>query len=208
MPATELTADQFNIEAVFIQEEEMGKETGGNFRAIGMEVAVGAAAGDYESTYSWPTPRSLMAAEVDVPDDWVGDEVTLLVAPNTIVGTLTSESAAAATVHDVEQSVLDNIVLGYMVTIGTEALGECIAIGETTITTQNGLVASAASGSQVKITVCMGDKIPMTAPVAKVIGESKIGGSYLAANKVVKVIYHRATTGTAFTFKLTMEMLY
>jgi hypothetical protein len=195
---------------VGIIEEEAGKETGGRFRAVSLDVAVGAGAGDYENTFSYPTNRTLMSAEVDVHPDWVGDEVTLLVAPDTIIGTLTSESAAAATVHDVTQSVIDNIALGFMVNIDGEDLGECIAIDSDnlTITTQTALSASAASSSLVKISVCMADHVPMTASVAKVIGESKIGGSHLSANTVVKLIYHRKNAGTAFNFKMTFEVLY
>lgn len=193
-----------------IREEEEGKETGGRFRAVPMTLAVGADAGDYDDTFSYPIPRCLMSAEVDVHADWVGDSVSLLVAPDTIIGTLTSESAAAATVHDVAQTVIDNIFLGAMVKIGTEDLGECIAIDTDNlkITTSVALVASAASGSLVKMTVCMADHVPMTSVVPKIIGESKIGGSYLPANTAIKLIYHRSTAGSAFTYAMTMEHLY
>jgi hypothetical protein len=199
-----------NIKEITILEEEEGKETGGRFRAEKMEVSVGSIIGDYDNTYSYPTDRALLAAEVDVAADWVGDEVSVHVSPDTIIGTLTSESAASATVHDVSQTVIDNIALGFMVSINGESLGECVAIDTVnlTITTQNGLAASAPSSTPVKITVIMADHVPMTAVVPKTVGESKIGASHLPANTVIKVIYHNLTGGSPRDFKMTMEALY
>jgi predicted amino acid-binding ACT domain protein len=198
------------IKEVAIIEEEEGKETGGRFRAEKMEVSVGASVGDYSNTYSYPTDRALLAAEVDVATEWIGDEVSVHVSPDTIIGTLTSESAASATIHDVSQSVIDNIALGFIVSINGEDLGECIAIDTVNlkITTQTSLAASAPSSTPVKITIIMADHVPMTAAVSKIVGESKIGASHLPANTVVKVIYHNLTGGSARTFKKTMETLY
>jgi len=225
MSETEVTASQLNIEAVEILEERPGLRTGGHFRAIGVDLDVAAAApGNVEDfDLSWPIPLSIMAAEVDVAPEWVGDSFDVVVSPETLVGTTSQLCDAGETVIPVSDTVIgalsnnpehDDSALhyhvGYLAKIGAEDCRHIVAVDPEakTITVENALIASAGAGTPVYISALVSENCRFTvAGVAKSIGESKIGGSFLEAGRVLRIRYTNGD-GLAKTVSLIFEVLY
>lgn len=97
-------------------------------------------------------------------------------------------------VINVSQSVIDNVSLGYYVTIGSDSLGYITNIDSenSQITTQyaseNPYLAS--SPSYIQITIYIVHQNEIMTPWQHIIGESKIGGSHIPANTEITVDYH------------------
>ena len=225
MPITEANARQLNIEAVEVLEERPGLRTGGHFRAVGVDlvVAAGAAGVVQDFDLTWPIPVSIMAAEVDVAAEWVGDKFDVMVAPETVVGSTAQLVDAGEVVIPVGDTVIGALEnqpehedaalryhVGYLAKIGSEDCRHIVAVDPVakTITVENALSAQAGAGTPVAITGLVAENCKFTvAGVAKSIGESKIGGSYLAAGRILRIRYTNGD-GLAKTVSLIFEILY
>jgi hypothetical protein len=225
MPITEATASQLNIEAVEVLEEKPGSRTGGHFRAVGVDLVVAAGTPgvvqDFDIT--WPIPVSIMAAEIDVAPEWIGDRFDVLVAPETVIGTTAQLVDVGATVVPVSDTVIAALEnnpehedaalhyhVGYLAKVGSEDSGHIVAVDPVakTITVENALSAQAGAGTAIAISVAVAENCKFTvAGVAKSIGESKIGGSYIAAGRIVRIRYTNGD-GLAKTVSLIFEILY
>jgi hypothetical protein len=195
---------------IIIQEEISTNKTGGHFKIAGFDFDVPASIGVFQKDFLFPTARALLSAHVHVSSDWVNDVVAIHVAPDSIIGTISSAGAINDTVFDVQQSVIDNIMVGYLVQVDNQKLGECVSIDPVNlqITTENGLTSAVQANDYVKITVEMVKNIKFTVGgVTKNIGESKIGSSYLPAGQVLRVVYDNKTA-VEKKFHFNVEMLY
>lgn len=137
----------------------------------------------------------------------------MLIAPNTIIGTLTGNiPAGAISGIPVSQTVIDNTAIGFCLefvdggSTATNNVGRVIAViaidtdnNEITIETATTQGFTAASPTYVRQTVEM---IPNY-----VIGDAKIGGSYLPANTTVRVEYTNNNGSTGY-FYPKIEYLY
>lgn len=188
-------SSNFNGAAVSIIEEDPEQPTGGHFLAEGdIEFTVPAGDPGDETTaeFTWPIPIAALELQIDVGAEHVGDRVTVKVAPNTVVGTLTAAAADGDKIFAVSQSVIDNTIIGELADIDGQALGMIVGIdsGALTITTETACSGSITVGKLIKKTRLMGNKVKLqAAPVSKVIGRSKIGGSYIPAGTVFCIIY-------------------
>lgn len=224
MAETELYTDQFNIESVSIEEESAGFRTGGHFRAFGLDlvVPVSAVGTVTEFDFSWPIPISIMAAEIDVAAEWIGDAFDVIIAPDTVIGTTSQIVAAGAFVIPVSDTVIGALSndpeneevglryhIGYLIDVGGFDCGQLIAVDPDakTITVETAPDSQVGGGSLVKLSVCLAKNCKFTAPIQKAVGESKIGGSYLPAGTVFRIKYQN-NDGAAKTVSITLEGLY
>jgi hypothetical protein len=198
------------INEVVIAEEDPSDKTGGHFLAFGVDMSIPAGAiGDItEQDISFPNKRGMLSAHIHVDPAWVGDVVSLHAVPNTLIGAITAIANNGDKIFSVQQSVINNLQLGYRVNIDGEDLGECVDIDDTnnTITTQNAS-SGCNAGSLVKFTVVYADNLKMVSGSTIHVGESKIGASILPANKVIRLIYKNNSTD-AKEFHFHFEMLY
>ena len=149
-----------------------------------------------ENDYSWPFPISILAVYM-ITSDHEGDNFEALIAPDTTIGTITSDVAADDTVINVSQTVIDNTSVGYILTLddGTnnDNLGHVLAIDKVakTITVETAAVNNflAATPTYVKQTVYYLRNYEFGPAWEYVIGESKIGASYLPANTILRARY-------------------
>lgn len=199
------------INEVVIQEEDPDDKTGSHFLALGLDMSIPAGAiGDVTTKdVSFPTKRGMLAAHIHVDPSWVGDIVSLHAAPDTLVGATTAIANNGDKTFSVQQSVINNVQVGYHININGEDLGECVSIDDdnNTITTDKAS-SGCNSGSLVKLTVIYADNLKMVAANnTMVVGESKIGASILPKNKVIRLIYKNNSTD-AKEFHFSFEMLY
>lgn len=199
---------------MIIQEEAI--KTGGHFQARGIAVDIPAIVGWYDfPDLSWPFPVSVLSADAFAKSENNKDTIEFLVAPDTIVGAVIADVTTSDTILNVQQSVIDNMQLGYWVGlydgINTDSCGRCLNIdsinSQITVETAPTNAYAAVSPTYVRMTNKMACEIELTEGHRMVLGESKIGGSYLPANTVMRLRYNNRD-GVAKRFAFVLEYLY
>lgn len=196
-----------------IEEEEV--YTGGNYQSQSFEMSIGAGEAEKVMDISFPIPISVLSGEVTGDALYQQDDLEVFVYPDTITGTITSDVAVNDTVINVSQSVIDNVKIGFYIKLddGTnnDDLGRCISIDKNnlkiTVETASTNAYLASTPTYIKQTVKFVPhlRLPMNSRV--VIGESKIGGSHLPANAILRVRYIN-NSATTKTFSFILEYLY
>lgn len=200
-------------ETVAIQEELIA--TGGHYQAQSFEITVPASAGWETLDISFPIPIGILDASVNLREVEEGDEIDMTVAPDTVTGTITANVAAAATVIDVAQTVIDNAAVGYYIKLddGTNAddMGRILSIDKVglklTMETATTNAFLAATPSYVKQSVKMVPHIWLSKFGTVTLGSAKIGASYVPANTTIRIRYNNVSV-TAKTFSFILEYLY
>jgi len=171
-----------------IQEEVI--ETGGHFQCISINVA-STASGTAQTDISWPFPVSILSAEVLISSDNLGDNIEALVGPNTIIGVLSSPVTSGTTVLPVSSTVLDNISVGYFVTVDSQNLGRVLEIDQDaeTITVENETTASISAGEYILQTIKFISSFELVTEGRITLGDTKIGASYIPANTTIRCKY-------------------
>lgn len=208
---------------VLEQDSDLQKRTGAHFQASTLNVDVPAgSAGDVTSyDFSYPFPISILAAQFLSTADVVGDEVDFEVAPNTIIGALIEDVGVGETIIRVSQTVLDNTFVGAFLNLtdGTsvDSLGRVITIGaddgygpesdliKVETATVNSFLASSPTYVRQTIKMVHDFKVPAAGRI--VIGETKIGSSYIPVNITLRLTY-KNNDGIAKTFGIVLEYLY
>jgi len=160
---------------------------------------------------SFEYPVSIFSASFVSKAHHEDDVVEAQVGPDTIIGAITADVAASATEIDVQQSVIDNVQLGYHIKLddGTNAddLGEVTAIDKVnnkiTVATATANSFLSATPTYVKQTVYFAKDFRLPSAYVTNLGEAVIGGSLLPANTTMKIRYKNVegtTTGKFFTF--------
>lgn len=202
----------------YVVEESLENKTGGHFAVRDLEASIPSGTpGDWtEHDFSWPFPVSLLAAEWPAVAENDGDEAEVQVAPNTVVGALTANVAAGVKTLPVDATTIANMKVGYAVSItdgtNTDELGYCTKVDKTAgtidVETATANAFSAASPTYVRLSVKM---VPWKrlkgSGFLNEVGHSKIGGSYLAAGKILRIRY-RNNSGTEKKFVVGVEYLY
>lgn len=204
-------------ETVVIREEEEGK-TQGHYQACAHQIIIDQAKDEWKDLdITFPYPISIFSASFALRDYHEGDEVEVLVAPDTTIGAVTADVAASATVLDVQDSVLENTQIGYEVNIfdGTndDPLGRVLAIDKINkqITVETATVNAflSATPSFIKQNIFFIKRVILPGAYVTTIGDDIIGGSLLPANTVLRIRY-KNVEGTAVgkTFAFLMEYKY
>jgi len=206
--------DQVANNIVKIKEESV--PTGENFMAECHSIDY--ATGPNVSTskdFIWPHPINTMGIVLSSTEENIGDEISLCVAPNTIIGAIGMDAGTGATGSVVSSTVTDNAMVGYhlCLTDGVELhnCGRVTAINSelSTIHWEYPLTFgfSASSPTYVTMTVYVINNYTIGPPQTYMIGQTKIGGSYIPANIIVRAT---VTNKEAYAKKITaqVEFLY
>lgn len=177
---------------------EENTPTGENYQASAYKISVASGTGWTTKDISFPHPISLLAAEWTNMDSMRGDEIEFVVAPNTIVGVMASGVGSGISVIPVQQSVIDNMAIGYRADLysasGVMDCGRVLNINDNdnTLTLENPTQQSfsAAWPTQVRMSIHMVRPSPLAGEGRIQLGESKIGGSYIPANTILRTKYN------------------
>jgi len=177
--------------------------TGGNFRCTTKSIDIGPSEVVTED-FTWKIPISIFAISFATKDIHEGDSINVIIAPETTVGLLNSDVNIGETVLPVTDTVVNNVMLGYNITIddgvNSEKLGEVIDIDtvNNTITVENATTNNylAVTPTNINICVCMMKNYTIGPAWNYSIGESKIGGSYIDKGTIVRVKYTNNSTDT------------
>lgn len=128
-----------------------------------------------------------------------GDSLSVQVAPNTIVGALTADVAADETVLNVSATVVQNVFRGPCLLsisdgVNQNLLGRVkrvnVADLQVIVETPTQNAFAAASPTFVSMTISVIENCTIGVPWQYTIGSSKIGGSFVPEDTVVRLIYH------------------
>jgi len=178
-------------------------ETGGHYQCFGDYLNV-TALGKANFDYSWPMPISVYGAAFTTTGPHNGDEISVIVAPQVTIGTITQAALVGATIITVSQSVIDNMRVGYYLTltdgVNTNDVGRCKAINETSLTltveiaTTSAFALSPATYCKRDIKFISNYKIEAAWQYA--IGAVKIGGAHVPANTTLRFLYDNKSGGS------------
>jgi hypothetical protein len=166
--------------------------------------------------FLWPINISALSYEFAAGSEHIGDQIEIEVAPDLTIGALTADVNIGDTVLNVSSSVFDIVKKGYDVHLddgvqAQERLGRCADFdriaGTVTVETASTKAFSAATPTTVQISVYVTRGLVIYQPGRYVVGESKIGGTLVPANRVVRMWYYNAD-GTSKNFAVHFDYLY
>lgn len=205
--------DSVSEEKVVINEESNNK-TGGHFKIVSQAFD---ASPNTTTTYdfSYPIKMGVLAIHVPTNDSQEGDIMSVVLAPNTTIGAITADANINDTTLNVSQTVIDNIALGYYITItdfvNSDELNQVIAIDKVnnTITVETPVqTAFTASGTYIQITIYYMDKWEIGRSWVYEFGNSKIGASTADENVVARVIYENKSLLNTKRVRISFEAMY
>jgi hypothetical protein len=151
------------------------------------------------TNHSWqePFPINIISSYIFISSENRGDLLTVEISPNTVIGTITADVAISDTVIDVSQSVIDNIDVGYWVTLNNtviqEDLGRVISIDKNnlqiTVETASTQIFLAVTPTFIEMTVRYMCDLELSHAGRLDIGRGNIGSSYVPANTSVITKY-------------------
>lgn len=168
--------------------------TGGHFQTFTKKIP-GVANSTTSNDYSWKRPISVTSINFVTTVDHEGDFVSIIIAPDTLVGVLTSPTTIGDEILNVSSTVIDNSKIGFHIKVtdgvNVDDLGEIINMGDTTVNVENPLSHVFAAGSYIQMSIVPLDRVEIGPPANIVIGESTIGGSDIPGNTIIRVVYEK-----------------
>lgn len=202
---------------VQIREEYGVNRTGGSFAAKSVEFGIEACdpVGQWSvHDFSFPIPVSLFAAQFTGGAVNGGDEIEFHIAPDTIVGVLTDDVAVDDDVITVLPMAWETLKVGYFVCLddGTnhDELGMVLEKQggyKIKVETKAQHAFAAATPTYVELTVKMVSHGHLPDASRLVIGDSKIGGTYVSKGTTMRMRY-RNNDGVAKSFEFWLEYMY
>jgi hypothetical protein len=189
--------------------------TGGNFRCETCKAVV--KPNSTESfDFSWPFDMSVATVHFVTNAQHIGDEITSIIAPNTIVGYITQDASIGNTLIHVSPTVIQFLNIGYLIKlfdgINVSSLGYVVAKDPVnyTITTTIGSTNdfSASFPTYVMIEISNIHSFEIGDPNKYDIGQSVIGSGLIPANTVMRLQYKNKSKTDAKAFIFYFEYFY
>jgi hypothetical protein len=160
-------------------------------------------------THTYPYDISPMTIYLPTSAQNEGDYINSLVGENTVVGVLTSSTSTGNTVLNVNSTVIQNMQVGYIVSLGNSntVVGECTVIGNNQITISDPLDASYSAGTLVKISVNNIKNFYLQGSTSYHLGTKNLLCSFIPANTPIKMAYTNNSNETK-DFYYMMEYYY
>lgn len=161
-------------------------------------------------------PINLMNAWFFANEAHKSDEITVKIAANTIIGSITGNIPSGESIIPVSQSVFDNSYTGYDIGlyngISSEHLGMLMSHdsvnGNITVENPTSLTWNTSPlTTYVRMTPILIDHCIINSEGKYMFAEKKIGGKYFPENTPIEVNYTN-NTGNAKNFVFTLEFLY
>ena len=168
---------------------------------------------------TWPYPINILSATSVFTSDMVGDFLTWKSAPNTTIGTITSDVSATDTIITVSQTVIDNINIGFYVrlalstnpTVTYEDLGRVINVDKDNlqITVENGAAGGWSTATTlVQMTVYFVNSQEIGPILILELGKDKLGTSHVPIGIPIVCEYDNKSTTDAKTYYSYIQYLY
>ena len=169
--------------------------TGGYHKSVSYKIdcTPGVSTHDYIFDYA----ISAFSISFNIIDDHRNDTLETIVAPNTIIGVITSDVSIGDTIINVSPTVIQHIKIGFYVNLDDSNINENLGIvtnidtinSTITVKTASTTAFSASSPTYVKMSIKAIDNFTFGYPGNYVLGGTKIGGSYIPANTIIRIVY-------------------
>lgn len=194
--------------------EEEIVPTGGHFKCRTLSIDL-APNETKEVDRVYPFNISAMAIEFNTDSDNFGDNIELIVRPNTTIGIITNNVNIGNNTISVDSNVIKYIKIGYKINLHngteTEDLGYVTGIDKDnlTITTEKQSTKEflSATPTYVRMNIYVIEDYIIGKAGRWEMGSSKIGGSFIPAGTIVRVIYYN-NSGISKNFTSQLEYLY
>lgn len=178
-----------------VEIKDLNSNVGGDFRIETKKIT--APVGESTHDYSWKIPIRVHGIKFVTVDEHKGDIINNDVAPDTLIGSITSDVAIGDDVISVTTSVIQSVKLGYYITlddgVNSESLGYVTSINTNTNEITTELQASnsylASTPTNVYMTLRHVINYEIGEPQTHSLGDMKIGGALLDANTISRVRY-------------------
>lgn len=206
------------IQVVKVSEDDNINQLSGRFCSESIQFNT-SVVGDWNITDKvWPMNISALTYEMHLGDLYVGDEMDMIVAPNTQIGVLAAPIAPDDTTVFLSTTPMawTKMNVGFNVTISdgvnTDEMGRVLAIDRAlgTLTMETPAVhAFAASTTPVLISIYVNRGFKFFGNANRlVVGDGKIGGSFVPKNTVVRIRYKNNTGPADKAVGLYVDYLY
>lgn len=165
--------------------------------------------------FTWPIPINVLTLMTKTKSDNLLDNVSCCAGPNTIIGVLAASAVTGASILTVSSTVIQYTMVGYYLNLldnsGTVDCGRVLSkntnLNTVTIETPLSRSYSVFSPTYVRQTVYVVNDFTFGHAGSYNLGNSKIGGSYVPANTIVRVTYTN-NGNTAKVISVLVEYLY
>jgi hypothetical protein len=189
--------------------------TGGNFRSETCKL-IAKPNGIQSFDFSWPFDMSVSTVHFVTNAQHIGDEITSIIAPNTIVGYITAPVSIGDTIINVSPTVLQYVFIGYIVKLydGINmshmgyVLSKDIVNGTITLQTPSTHEFSPISPTYVMLEISNIHSFEIGDPNKYDIGQSVIGSGLIPANTVIRIQYKNKSKTDAKSFIFYFEYFY
>lgn len=196
------------VETVSTTTVKASEDSDGYFETghIVMNIPSGAPGDVTEHDVTWPMDVILWRTLITPTTDMVGDEVSVLASPETIVGVVTAPVSIGNTTLTVNSTVTDNVERGFLITlydgVNKNVLGRCTAVDKIggTITVQTATTNSFAPGTPVKISIYTLNGVHFIDTNTIDIGLKGMKGKMITSGLILRVYYtnNSATAKTLY----------
>lgn len=168
--------------------------TQGQYQGNSFVIDVPAQTGWTYTDFSFPYYISMFSAEWFTSETHIGDIASFEIAPNTLIGLITSDINSGDTTFYVDDSVIENVKLGFSIKIGDDYLGRIFDIDNenNTITTEFATSNNyfAADNVLVKMTMKLVVEYHFIHTGKNEMGKEKIGSEVIPPNTVMRINYY------------------
>jgi hypothetical protein len=182
--------------------------TGGHYSCQGFTFNIAPSTTD-NILVSWPFPITTTVVHVQPLLDNVGDTLDAIVSPRTLVGAIGANVAIGDITAVVSTTVISNAAIGFDFYIDSEHVGRILEIYPTTSTIKFETPATIAhtAGTLLYLELRIIRNFPLGCENGNDLGAASLGGKYLPAGTVTKIIYTNNSTVTK-TFRFSIEYLF
>jgi len=205
--------DQKVIESENVQTMNINSKnyytTNGNYRCEGRSYVIPQNTTTFVENINIPVPMCVFGMRFCVRDEHCGDTVSFIGQPDTIVGIVTQNVDANASVIHVNDTVCKYTMIGYYVVIGgEERLVTNVDSESYTITVDTPFTNEHLAGSYVALNVYIIRNVSLDTAGIFDVGYGAFGGKFLDKGANLRLIYHKADSNATKTFSFHVEYMY
>lgn len=203
----EKTSSQ-NVNIVQLQPEF----TNGFYKVEGFSFTIPANSSAYKDV-SWPYNISVMTMNLQPSTENIGDTINAFAGPDTIIGVNTQTLGQNVSVINVNNTVLQNIKLGYTVSVVNDSqninMGECISIDTENSRITCSIVASEniAPGAYIKVSRHVIKNLTFITDTIINLANKNVSSTSFPANTIARMVY-KNNSNVEKTFTYNSEFSY
>lgn len=203
--------DQVSSNNVNIIQSEPGF-TNGFYRVEGFSLTIPANSSATKDI-SWPYNIAVMTMNLQPSTENIGDTINAYAGPDTTIGVNTETIGQNVSVINVNSTVLQNIKLGYVVSVVNNTqninMGECISIDTVNSRITCNIVASegVGPGANIKVSRQIMKNITFTSNNIINLANKNVSSTSFPANTIARLVYTN-NSNTQKTFCYNTEFAY